>query len=34
MSEMMAQTLTQRSDQLLEAARKTHRGVFLTGPTG
>ena len=32
MSEMMAQTLTQRSDQLLEAARKTHRGVFLTGP--
>ena len=28
----MAQTLTQRSDQLLEAARKTHRGVFLTGP--
>jgi len=29
---MMAQTLTQRSDQLLKAARKTHRGVFLTGP--
>ena len=28
----MAQTLTQRSDQLLQAARKTHRGVFLTGP--
>ena len=32
MSEPMAQTLLQRSDQLLEAAQKTHRGVFLTGP--
>ena len=32
MSEMMAKTLSQRSDQLLEAARKPHRGVFLTGP--
>ena len=29
---MMAKTLSQRSDQLLEAARKPHRGVFLTGP--
>ena len=28
----MAQTLKQRSDELLESARKTHRGVFLTGP--
>jgi len=32
MSESMAQTLLQRSDQLREAAQKTHRGVFLTGP--
>ena len=32
MSEPMAETLLQRSDQLLEAAQKTHRGVFLTGP--
>ena len=32
MSEPMARTLLQRSDQLREAARKTHRGIFLTGP--
>ena len=32
MSESMAETLLQRSDQLREAAQKTHRGVFLTGP--
>ena len=28
----MAQTLMQRSNELFEAAQKTHRGVFLTGP--
>ena len=32
MSEPKARTLLQRSDQLREAARKTHRGIFLTGP--
>ena len=30
MSEPKARTLLQRSDQLREAARKTHLGIFLT----
>ena len=32
MKETMPKTLKERSDELFEAARKTHRGVFLTGP--
>ena len=33
MKETMPKTLKERSDELFEAARKTHRGVFLTGPS-
>ena len=33
MKETMPKTLKERSDDLFEAARKTHRGVFLTGPS-